>query len=190
MLKNFIEELFSREIGGVSLHRSKDRPCIREHSMRQSRKMLRHIFVSKSSQREFCKIPTIVSNGQVYYDDGKLFLVHKATNSVDCHAVRDGGSVVEEKLAKTLCSIYSIPLKPKWKDQVKNNFLFLQLCTKTPSLVFCYIRSVYYTEILVMQICVKRVKKKICKSTFQAENILVNPHFCEKYCAHFFRYNF
>ena len=136
MLKNFIEELFSREIGGVSLHRSKNRPCVREDSIRQSRKMLRHIFVSKSSQRKFCKIPPIVSNGHVYYEDGKLFLVHKATNSVDCHAVRDGGRRVEEKLSKVLCSIYSIPLKPKWKDEVKDNFLFLQLYVQKLLLLF------------------------------------------------------
>ena len=121
MVKNIIDELFSREIGGVSLHRSKDRPCVREAAIRQSRKMLRHIFISKSSQRKFCKLPPIVSSGNVYYDDGKMLLEHKGTNSVYCHAVRDGGRGAEEKLSKALCSIYSIPLKPKWKDQVKGS---------------------------------------------------------------------
>ena len=138
MVKNFIDELFSREIGGVSLHRSKDRPCVREAAIRQSRIMLRHIFVSKSSQRKFCKLPPIVSSGNVYYDDGKMLLEHKGTNSVYCHAVRDGGRGAEEKLSKALCSIYSIPLKPKWKDQVKDSFKKLSSKTAHNSIYFLH----------------------------------------------------
>ena len=106
----FLDDQFSREIGG--LHRKK---C-KQNCIRQTRQMLCKLVVAEES-RKFVKLPTIVSNGQVFYEDGKLFLGHKGTNSLDCHALRDGGRGCET-LSNGLCQLYSIPLKPIIKDQV------------------------------------------------------------------------
>ena len=113
-IMHFVEELFSREIGGLRHKYFKKKT--RDSCIRQSRKLLRYVVLS--NRRKFVKLPTIVSNGQVIYEDGKLYLGHKGTNSVDCHAIRDGGRGCES-LSKALCTIYGIPLKPKWKSQVK-----------------------------------------------------------------------
>ena len=106
----FLDDQFSREIGG--LHRKK---C-KQNCIRQTRQMLCKLIVAEET-RKFVKLPTIVSNGQVFYEDGKLFLGHKGTNSLDCHALRDGGRGCET-LSNGLCQLYSIPLKPTIKDQV------------------------------------------------------------------------
>ena len=106
----FLEDHFSREIGGLHPKRWK------ENCILQTRRMLVKVVVSKET-RKFVKLPTIVSNGQVFYDDGKLFLGDKKNNSLDCHALRDGGRGCES-LSSGLCQLYSIPLKPTIKDQV------------------------------------------------------------------------
>ena len=106
----FLEDYFTREIGG--LHRTRSR----ENCIRLTRRMLCKV-VTKDTRRKFVKLPTIASYGQVFYEDGKLFLAHKGTNSLDCHAIRDGGRGCEN-LSSALCQLYSIPLKPTIKDQV------------------------------------------------------------------------
>ena len=77
--------------------------------------MLRQVILSKA--RRFKRLPVIVSNGLVFYEDGKLFLSHKGTTAMDCHFIREAGRG-HESLSKALNFQYSIPLKPKWKDQV------------------------------------------------------------------------
>ena len=67
---HFIEELFSREIGGLRHKYFKKKT--RDSCIRQSRKLLRYVVLS--NRRKFVKLPTIVSNGQVIYEDGKLYL--------------------------------------------------------------------------------------------------------------------
>ena len=115
-MSHFLQEHFSREIGGTWHKFSKKRPC-RESLIRQSRKMLRKVVLS--NQREFKKLPTIVSIGQVIYDDGKLYIADTGKSTMDCHFVRDGGHRGCAKLSKALSSfVYSIPLKPSWKSQV------------------------------------------------------------------------
>ena len=106
----FLEDQFFREIGG--------RRKLRASCIIQTRRMLRKLVISP--KRKFEKIPTIISNGQVYYDDGKIFLGHKGTSSLDCHSVRDGGRG-SQKLSSALCPLYSIPLKPTIKDQVSSS---------------------------------------------------------------------
>ena len=108
-MSNFLAECFSREIGGNKKWK--------ESTIRLSRRMFRQILISK--ERTFKKIPSVIlSNGQVIYDDGKLFLSHKGTNAVDCYHLRDGSQ--SEDLSKVLRCRFSIPLKPTWKDQVTN----------------------------------------------------------------------
>ena len=106
----FLEDHFTREIGGLHRTRSK------ENCILLTRRMLCKVVV-KDTRRKFVKLPTIVSNGQVFYDDGKLFLGDKKNNSLDCHALRDGGRGCES-LSSGLCQLFSIPLKPPIKDQV------------------------------------------------------------------------
>ena len=106
----FLEDYFTREIGGLHRTRSK------ENCILLTRRMLCKV-VTKDTRRKFVKLPTIASYGQVFYEDGKLFLAHKGTNSLDCHAIRDGGRGCEN-LSSALCQLYSIPLKPTIKDQV------------------------------------------------------------------------
>lgn len=105
-------DLHSRELGGFSYH-TKDK--WRENFVKISRKILKKVVLSQS--RHFKKVPTITSNGQVFYDDGKLFLGHKGTNTIDCHAIRDGGRG-HDNLSQVLRQLYSFPLKPNIKDQV------------------------------------------------------------------------
>ena len=102
----FLPQQFSREIGGQK--------C-RQNCILQTRQMLKSLVISQS--RNFLKLPTILSNGQVFYDDGKLLLAHKGTNSVDCYNLREGGRG-NKNLSSALCRSYSIPLKPTIKDQV------------------------------------------------------------------------
>ena len=121
-MSHFLQEHFSREIGGTWHKYSKKRPC-RESLIRQSRKMLRNVVLS--NHREFKKLPTIVSNGQVIYDDGKLYIADTGKGTMDCHFVRDGGRRGCAKLSKALSSfVYSIPLKPSWKSQVSRCFFY------------------------------------------------------------------
>ena len=115
----FLEDYFTREIGG--LHRTRSR----ENYIRLTRRMLCKVVV-KDTRRKFLKLPTIASHGQVFYEDGKLFLAHKGTNSLDCHAIRDGGRGYEN-LSSALCQLYSIPLKPTIKDQVSYCTSYLML---------------------------------------------------------------
>jgi len=105
----FLEDYFTREIGGLHRTRSK------ENCILLTRRMLCKVVV-KDTRRKFVKLPTIASYGQVFYEDGKLFLAHKGTNSLDCHAIRDGGRGCEN-LSSALCQLYSIPLKPTIKYQ-------------------------------------------------------------------------
>ena len=108
---NFLEDHFTRELGGLPRRRGQ----VRKSIWHQSHRMLRHVVLSK--QRKFKKVPALVSNGQVLYEDGKLFLAHKGTSAMDCYFLREGGKGYES-LSKILRLRYSIPLKPTWKDQV------------------------------------------------------------------------
>lgn len=101
----FLRDQFFKEIGGCSRRTIE---TIRKQSLRR---------LILSTGRSFQKLPTVVSNGQVFYDDGKLQLGHRGTNALDCYAVRDGGRGCDN-LSKSLCRLYSIPLKPTIKDQV------------------------------------------------------------------------
>jgi hypothetical protein len=125
----FLEDLLSRELGGFQRpRRSQNGRIYHENCQKLSRRLLRHLILSNRRNFKSISKAPIVSNGQVLYDDGKLFLVHKATNSVDCHAIRDGGvfnnnnfnssSSSSSSLSKALCHTFSLPLKPAWKDQV------------------------------------------------------------------------
>ena len=111
---NFLEDHFTRELGGLPRRRGQ----LRKSVWHQSHRMLRHVVLSK--QRKFKKVPALVSNGQVLYEDGKLFLAHKGTSAMDCYFLREGGKGYES-LSKILRLRYSIPLKPTWKDQVIHN---------------------------------------------------------------------
>ena len=109
---NFLEDHFSRELGALPLRKWQ----LRKSIWHQSHQMLRHVVLSK--HRKFKKLPVLVSNGQVLYEDGKLFLAHKGTSAMDCHFLREGGRGCDN-LSKALRLRYSIPLKPTWKDQVR-----------------------------------------------------------------------
>ena len=109
---NFLEDHFSRELGALPLRKWQ----LRKSIWHQSHQMLRHVVLSK--HRKFKKLPVLVSNGQVLYEDGKLFLGHKGTSAMDCHFLREGGRGCDN-LSKALRLRYSIPLKPNWKDQVR-----------------------------------------------------------------------
>ena len=109
---NFLEDHFSRELGALPLRKWQ----LRKSIWHQSHQMLRHVVLSK--HRKFKKLPVLVSNGQVFYEDGKLFLAHKGTSAMDCHFLREGGRGCDN-LSKALRLRYSIPLKPNWKDQVR-----------------------------------------------------------------------
>ena len=108
---NFLEIHFSRELGGIPQRKWQMRKSV----MNLTHKMLRCVILSK--QRKFKKLPVLVSNGLVFYDDGKLFLSHKGTSAMDSHFIRDAGRGCDN-LSKALNFQYSIPMKPKWKDQV------------------------------------------------------------------------
>ena len=115
---NFLEDHFCREIGGIPIRKWKPKKSI----LRISNKMLRHVVLSK--HRKFKRLPVVASNGQVLYEDGKLFLAHKGTSAMDCHFLREGGRGCDN-LSKALRLRYSIPLKPTWKDQVRGFHLKL-----------------------------------------------------------------
>ena len=130
----FLEDYFTREIGG--LHRTRRK----ENCIRLTRRMLCKI-IAKDTRRQFLKLPTIASYGQVFYEDGKLFLAHKGTNSLDCHAIRDGGRGYEN-LSSALCQLYSIPLKPTIKDQVSYCTYFLSHA-ELPQVLFWSVTSAF-----------------------------------------------
>ena len=130
----FLEDYFTREIGGLHRTRSK------ENCILLTRRMLCKVVV-KDTRRKFVKLPTIASYGQVFYEDGKLFLAHKGTNSLDCHAIRDGGRGYEN-LSSALCQLYSIPLKPTIKDQVSYCTYFLSHA-ELPQVLFWSVTSAF-----------------------------------------------
>ena len=117
---NFLEDHFSRELGALPLRKWQ----LRKSIWHQSHQMLRHVVLSK--HRKFKKLPVLVSNGQVLYEDGKLFLAHKGTSAMDCHFLREGGRGCDN-LSKALRLRYSIPLKPTWKDQVRSKEVLLSV---------------------------------------------------------------
>ena len=125
---NFLEDHFSRELGALPLRKWQ----LRKSIWHQSHQMLRHVVLSK--HRKFKKLPVLVSNGQVLYEDGKLFLAHKGTSAMDCHFLREGGRGCDN-LSKALRLRYSIPLKPTWKDQVRSKEVLLSVAIELTHIV-------------------------------------------------------